>query len=535
MNERWRSIAILGVLVCTFAASSPAQVITEFPIPTPASDALGITVGPDGNLWFTEQGASKIGRITTAGVITEFPLPAGTGPTRITSGPDGNLWFSESARAFIGRLTTAGVLTEFALTSSTSATRGITSGPDDNVWFTVNPGNRVGHTAPGGGTSFAIPTANSVPSGITTGPDGNLWFVEFSGNNVGRITPAGVITEFPIPTPAAGAYGISSGLGGNLWFIERSAGKIGRITPAGAITEFPIPSGGVGVVTGSDANLWFVEDSGKIGRMTLSGAVTEFAIPSGSGSAPSGITTGLDGDIWFVENGTNKIGRITTGSAFSLLPVVVSAPGVPPSFFKTSVQLHNSTASPVSGTFLFHPGAVPGTASDPATAYSLGPYETHAYDDFLPSFGQSGIGTLDLNATTGPVTVVRVFNDAGAAGTTGFNEEQARPEDALTVGQDAVLVAPADTAKFRFNIGVRTLSNGASITVTVRDSTGAVTQTLTKSYPAFFFQQGSAADFLGAPLGANSSIEIRVDSGSLIVYGVTADNITQDPSLQLAR
>lgn len=454
-----------------------------------------VTVGPDGNLWFTEQGASKIGRITTAGVITEFPLPAGTGPTRITSGPDGNLWFSESARAFIGRLTTAGVLTEFALTSSTSATRGITSGPDGNVWFTMNPGNRVGHTAPGGGTSFAIPTANSVPSGITTGPDGNLWFVEFSGNNVGRITPAGVITEFPIPTPAAGAYGISSGLGGNLWFIERSAGKIGRITPAGAITEFPIPSGGAGVVTGSDANLWFV------------------------------------------ENGTNKIGRITTGSAFSLLPVVVLAPGVPPSFFKTSVQLHNSTASPILGTFLFHPGAVPGTASDPATAYSLGPYETRAYDDFLPSFGQSGIGTLDLNATIGPapVTVVRVFNDAGAAGTTGFNEEQARPEDALTVGQDAVLVAPADTAKFRFNIGVHTLSNGASITVTVRDSTGAVTQTLTKSYPAFFFQQGSAADFLGAPLGANSSIEILVDSGSLIVYGATADNITQDPSLQLAR
>jgi streptogramin lyase len=34
----------------------------------------GITTGPDGALWFTEQNASKIGRITTAGVITEFPL-----------------------------------------------------------------------------------------------------------------------------------------------------------------------------------------------------------------------------------------------------------------------------------------------------------------------------------------------------------------------------------------------------------------------------------------------------------------------------
>ena len=34
----------------------------------------GITPGPDGNLWFTENGAGKIGRITTGGVITEFSL-----------------------------------------------------------------------------------------------------------------------------------------------------------------------------------------------------------------------------------------------------------------------------------------------------------------------------------------------------------------------------------------------------------------------------------------------------------------------------
>ena len=151
--------------------------------------------------------------------------------------------------------------------------------------------------------------------------------------------------------------------------------------------------------------------------------------------------------------------------------------------------------------------------------------------------GQSGVGTLDLLATTGPapLTVVRIYNDAGAAGTTGFNEDQIRTEDALSAGQRAVLVAPIDPAKFRFNIGVRTLASGASITVTVRNASGEVTRTVTKSYPAVFFQQGSAADFLGAALGANDSIQISVNSGSLIVYGATADNITQDPSLQLAK
>jgi streptogramin lyase len=32
-------------------------------------------VGPDGALWFTERLADKIGRLTTAGLFTEFPLP----------------------------------------------------------------------------------------------------------------------------------------------------------------------------------------------------------------------------------------------------------------------------------------------------------------------------------------------------------------------------------------------------------------------------------------------------------------------------
>ena len=42
---------------------------------------------------------NKIGQITTAGVITEFPIPtASSGPYGIAAGPDGNLWFTEHLR-----------------------------------------------------------------------------------------------------------------------------------------------------------------------------------------------------------------------------------------------------------------------------------------------------------------------------------------------------------------------------------------------------------------------------------------------------
>jgi streptogramin lyase len=56
-------------------------------IPTPDSNPFGIEPGPDGALWFTEANSDKIGRITTAGVISEFPLPiAGSYPLSIQAG-----------------------------------------------------------------------------------------------------------------------------------------------------------------------------------------------------------------------------------------------------------------------------------------------------------------------------------------------------------------------------------------------------------------------------------------------------------------
>ena len=73
------------------------QTFTEFAIPTAGSGADSIAAGPDGSLWFTEQVANKIGRITTAGAITEFPIPTPFSGLYggLAAGPDGNLWFTE--------------------------------------------------------------------------------------------------------------------------------------------------------------------------------------------------------------------------------------------------------------------------------------------------------------------------------------------------------------------------------------------------------------------------------------------------------
>ena len=58
---------------------------------------MGITPGPDGAVWFTENAAAKIGRITTAGDITEIALPRqDSAPYGITANAN-DLWFTENA------------------------------------------------------------------------------------------------------------------------------------------------------------------------------------------------------------------------------------------------------------------------------------------------------------------------------------------------------------------------------------------------------------------------------------------------------
>jgi streptogramin lyase/6-phosphogluconolactonase (cycloisomerase 2 family) len=285
---------------------------------TSAGGPRGITSGPDGNVWFTEISGNKIARITTAGVITEFPTPSASGPDGITTGPDGNLWYAGFSGNKIGRVTTAGVITEFPA-GAASGPALITAGPDGNLWFTEFSSHKIGRmTTAGVLTEFSAGiTALAQPYGITAGPDGNLWFTESAANKIGRITTTGAVTEFPLPVPNSFPAAIVTGPDGALWFAETgttgTANRIGRITTGGVITEFGGLSAGPGGITlGPDSNLWFSTGTG-VGRITTLGAVTDYipaSSPIGSATFPAFITAGPDGNIWFAEQANNKIGIV---------------------------------------------------------------------------------------------------------------------------------------------------------------------------------------------------------------------------------
>jgi streptogramin lyase len=335
------STAAALVLALAPATLALAATITEFPLAT-GGFPTGITTGPDGNIWFTggRLNQSQIGRMSTSGSVTMFPLPnAASYPVRIVTGPDGNLWFTEIGG--VGRITTAGVVTEFAIPSQIGspnqiATDGIVVGPDGNLWVTETNGKIAKVTTSGAITEFAIPTPNSQPHGIAAGPDGALWFTELVVNKIGRITTLGAITEFSGLTSPGGPFDIASGPDGNLWFTEYAGGRIGRMTTSGTVAEFAVPGssagniGPYGIAVGPDGQLWFTElgSPNKVGSVTTNGIITEFAVPTANAD-PTLIAVGPDGSMWFTEHSADKIGRIQLAPRDGGPPTAPTAPTAP--------------------------------------------------------------------------------------------------------------------------------------------------------------------------------------------------------------
>ena len=260
-----------------------AGVVTEYTLPPRVGAPYGIASGSDGNLWFTVYTAingnlaGAIGSISptthaitvfTAGISRYFSLYS------IAAGSDGNLWFTEQDTAKIGRITVAGAVTEFPtsfLTGNSLAV--ITAGPDGNLWFASTLDHAIGRITTAGVFTPFTNGISASPLGIASGPDGNLWFTE--GFAIGRITVTGTVSEFSSGiTPGAAPTFITAGSDGNLWFSEDSADSIGRITTGGggnapaitsvASTSFTVGSAGTFTVTATGAPAPALSEAGAL-------------------------------------------------------------------------------------------------------------------------------------------------------------------------------------------------------------------------------------------------------------------------------
>lgn len=174
----------------------------EFPTTSSEASPWGIVTGPDGNLWFTESSekGNSIGVMSPEGMMLhQYPIPTpNAGAEGIVVGADSNIWFTEARANKIGRITTAGAITEFSIPTATANAYYLTAAPDGTVWFAEDQSsaNRIGVVKTDGAIQeLPVPSADADPYGITVGSDCNIWFTERAdspfGNRIGRFDRGG--------------------------------------------------------------------------------------------------------------------------------------------------------------------------------------------------------------------------------------------------------------------------------------------------------------------------------------------------------
>lgn len=341
---RTLAVMLLLLLVSAVPAHAGHGWFEELPVPRdggppggPGDGSRGkdVTIGPDGAIWWTTRPGGHIARMPPSGGgavfsrIDEFDMvEAGTG---ITAGPDGNVWFAVTPRVTtresggVGRITPAGAVTLFRIPAAEDAApvsvNAIVFATDGRLYASTT--NGIGVFTEQAGWSFLAerPQCGAGPADLAAGADGAVWYI-VNGTcfEIGRIRPDGdvepgptTLSSFPIQVAVADD--------GVVWATLR-AGNVGRFDPrTGAYTEVSLPRSaqpepwGIAASPGSNPRVWVTDLGGAVWRIDGNGRGL-LRLDEGDGlrrdARPRTIVPGPQEALWFGISGAfpPAIGRL---------------------------------------------------------------------------------------------------------------------------------------------------------------------------------------------------------------------------------
>ena len=329
-----------GSTIGTAAGTYTTAIGAPVPYPNPGAAAgerpTYITPGPDGNLWFSENGGtSDIVRMTKRGAMTTFTTPQNA-PGVVVWGPNGNVWFTDGfGPVFIGQMNSAGTVVSETQAPAGEQVENMSVGPDGNMWLIAKNGNTgnadlIRMTLAGKFKVYpnVLQSVGYNNLAIAAGPDGKIWFggTDFIGN----LTLAGHMTVFPAIGGGGSVRTITLGPDGNMWFTYQYS-NVGRITLSGVVTLYPTATfAGPAVITpGADGNLWFSQifsSTYEVARISPGGTITPFPVPNAEASnSQFGTTAGPDGNVWMAGYYGFNIVQIGIGPPATCTPVTGTA------------------------------------------------------------------------------------------------------------------------------------------------------------------------------------------------------------------
>ena len=315
-------------------------------LPATAAELLGpaaVAVGADGELFFADSGAGRVGRIdprtaraeVLAGTGERDEIGRGTfggdggpataaalwGPGGVVAGATGNIYISDRYNGRV-RKVTGGVITTVAgggssppgdggpATAASLRPQGLAMSPAGDLLVADGPSNRVVRldsrtgtltTAAGRGTGDGGPATAATllgPYSVAVGPSGDVFVADYSGGRVRRVSPStGSISTFAgggVEDPGDGGpatlavvwypASVATDRAGNVYFSEGT--RVRRVSAeTGAITT----------VAGSSTSATF----GDGGPATA------------AGFAASGIALDAAGNIFIADFVGNRVRKVS--------------------------------------------------------------------------------------------------------------------------------------------------------------------------------------------------------------------------------
>ena len=409
----------------------------------------GLALDRAGNLFIADNGAGRVRKVSTSGMITTV---AGNGtwgssgdggpavnaelmePNGVAVDGAGNLFIAEYASQYIRKVDFRGIITTVAGTGPSGpegiggysgdggpAIRAQISGPtgvaldgSENLFFVdmfnsrirkVSSGGIITTVAGNGSDSFSGDGGQAAsaqlgnPSGVAVDSSGNLFIADSGNNRVRQLSTNGLITtvagsgstctqQTGVPSRPCGGY---SGDGG-----------------AATSAELYVPSG---VAIGSSGNLFIADTGNKVIReVTAEGVITTVNGTAGIGSR--GMVADSVGNLFIADAGNSRVlklspdGTITTVAGSGPCPdedICYSGDGGP--------AIEAQFTSPV-GLALDHAGSL--LIADPETSR----VRKVSSDGIITTVAGGGASSL---GDGGPATSAQLNGPSGVAGDTAGN------------------------------------------------------------------------------------------------------------------
>jgi streptogramin lyase len=237
----------------------------------------------------------------TFGAVTTFSLPSPERwPNGITVTPDGSVWFGEEAVPALAHFfATNGTLVEYAFPGAyqTNSSKAYDCADktdiwgvalwDGRVWATDSAQDRLVGLSPTNDTFKVVTLAasDSAPYTLTPGPDGALWFTQIRSGQIGTLFANGTVAEHSVEvtehlnnTPASVNV---PGVPAQIVFANSTVGYY--------VDASPLVSGSAVFAFNPEH---FSPKPAALGNLTLSG--------------PDSISLG-DGGIWLAQHGHSSL------------------------------------------------------------------------------------------------------------------------------------------------------------------------------------------------------------------------------------